>query len=91
MKKLEPLPPRWPGIAMTLAGILGLVFMVSQRAAVIALVVVVCAFCLLMALGALAAVIAAGQADNRMTEEEVSARGRALANKLREQIRYDEA
>lgn len=91
MKRLEPLPPRWPGVALILAGSLGLCFVVSPRAAGIALIVVVCAFCLFMALGAWAAVITAGHADNRMTEEEVSARGKALADKLRERIRFDEA
>ena len=88
-----PLPPRWPGIVMILAGLLGLVFMVNPQAAGVALLIVILAACLLCALGALSALIAAERADRAMgvTSEEVERSVREYADVLRERLRMEEA
>jgi len=90
---VNPLPPKWPGIVMILAGLLGLVFMVNPKAAGVALIVVILAACLLCALGALSALIAAERADRAMgvTSEEVERSAREYADVLRERLRMEEA
>lgn len=92
MKRIGPLPPRWPGAVMIAAGSLGLIFTVNPRAAGIALIVVVCAACLFAALGAWAACMAAERADKKMgvTEEAARESARRYADELRAQYSMTE-